>query len=187
MARISEFMRFPDIHHHEIAAIYRGLRDDAFKMLQHLTQWCAVVDLSTSSRVIVAYARYQAACSLIIPISLILNSLLRAFDPTNSSCVMRLVILVTELQLSQSVSCHRPVGSRYAPVCLLAAWTLTDNAQQLTRIETIWAEYQPDFIGFNWADRAIWLRSTFDTLCQRAVKGDYQNSFATRNDACVIL
>ncbi|KAJ5602260.1 hypothetical protein N7510_011794 [Penicillium lagena] len=193
MGRISEFMRFPDIHHHEIAATYQLLRNDAYRMINHLIQRRAGMDLSTSSATVIAYARYQAACCLIISLSLILNCLLRAFDATNSLLCEEASAFCDEIiTIAESVSCHRPLGSGYAAVCLVPAWAATDDPQQLARIETIMAEYQLDFIDFNWSDRATWLRSSFDTLRQGVAKGDRRRGFdpgkyGTGNEACVIL
>lgn len=188
MARISEFMRSPDIHHHEIAATYQRLRDDAHKMIRHLLQWRADVDVSSSSGAIIEYAHYQAACCLIISLSLILNCLLRAFDTTDFVLCKEASDFCDEIvTIAELVSCHRPVGSGYAAMCLVVAWASTDDPEQLAHIETIRAEYQLDYIGFNWSGSATWLRFVFDTLRQRVLRGDSQTSFNTGNEACAIL
>lgn len=181
-------MRFPDIHHHEIAATYQRLRDDAYKMLRHLIQWRSDLGLSTSSGAIVEYAHYPAACCLIISLSLVLGCLLRAFVTTNLLLCKEAIGFCGDIvTIAELASCHRPVGSGYAAVCPVAAWAATYDPEQLARIETTRAEYQLDYIGFNWSDRANWLQFVFDALRQRVLRGDSQSSFDSGNETCGIL
>lgn len=187
MARIAQFLQLPDIHHHEIAATYQRLRDDAYRMRKHLISWDAVVNLCTStpSAAVVAYSRYQAACCLVISLSVILNCLLRIFDRTNALLCNEASGFCDDIaSIAESVSCHRPVGSGYAVICLMTAHAAVDDPQKLARIEKIMAEYQLDFVGINWLDRATLLRSVFETL-RRDIYLRSQNRFTS--EACIIL
>ncbi|KAJ5084176.1 hypothetical protein NUU61_008755 [Penicillium alfredii] len=188
LAKIPDFLRFPDPHLHEITATYQRMRDQSYRMRHQLAQWSRVAPSSSME-----YARYRAAYCILVALAVTLNSILGAFDPSNSALAGEAAFFCEEIATTAELaSCHRPLGAGYASLCLVAAWAAVLDPRQLARIEGILLEYQTDFPEVQWFDRAVWLRTTFANLRQRVAErasvSDFEHSrlFAA-NEACVVL
>lgn len=167
-----KFVQNPEPHLAEIAKTYMQLRLDAQQIKQHLDQYAEVALGSFSSSEAARHCRIQAAYAIISTLAVLLNSLLRVFDPWNASLVSEAVFLCDEITIqAELASCYRPIGAGYIPLCLVVAWAASDNLVQLARIEAILSEYQSDFADVPWMSRAIWLANTLDSHRIRVISG----------------
>ncbi|CAP85504.1 hypothetical protein EN45_059800 [Penicillium chrysogenum] len=172
LAMFPKFVQNPESHLAEIAKTYMQLRLDAQRVKQHLDQCAETVLVSFSSSEVARHCRIQAAYAMLSTLAVLLNSLLRVFDPWNASLVSEAVFLCDEIATqAELASCYRPVGAGYIPLCLVVAWAASDNLVQLARIEAILSEYQSDFAEVPWMSRAIWLASTLDSHRIRVMSG----------------
>ncbi|KAJ5150408.1 uncharacterized protein N7500_010597 [Penicillium coprophilum] len=163
LAMFPEFVLNPDLHLAEIAKRYMQLRLDANQVKQYLDQSAEFTLVSFSSSEVARHSRIQAAYAMLCTLAVLLNSLLRVFDPWNASLMSEAAFLCDEITIqAELASCYRPVGAGYIPLCLVVAWAASDNPIQLTRIEGILSEYQSDFADVPWMSRAVWLASTLD-------------------------
>ncbi|CAI7594455.1 unnamed protein product [Penicillium discolor] len=178
LAMFPKFVQNPEPHLAEIAKTYMQLRLDAQQIKQHLDQ-CAEAALgSFSSSEVARHCRIQAAYAIISTLAVLLNSLLRVFDPWNASLESEAVFLCEEITIqAELASCYRPIGAGYIPLCLVVAWAASDNLVQLARIEAILSEYQSDFADVPWMSRAIWLASTLDSHRIRVISGKESPEF----------
>lgn len=178
LAMFPKFVQNPEPHLAEIAKTYMQLRLDAQQIKQHLDQCAAAAFGSFSSSEVARHGRIQAAYAIISTLAVLLNSLLRVFDPWNASLVSEAVFLCDEITIqAELASCYRPIGAGYIPLCLAVAWAASDNLIQLARIEAILSEYQSDFADVPWMSRAIWLASTLDRHRIRVISGKESPEF----------
>ncbi|KAJ9483284.1 hypothetical protein VN97_g10119 [Penicillium thymicola] len=178
LAMFPKFVQNPEPHLAEIAKMYMQLRLDAQQIKQHLDQCAAAALGSFSSSEVARHGRIQAAYAIISTLAVLLNSLLRVFDPWNASLVSEAVFLCDEIAIqAELASCYRPIGAGYIPLCLVVAWAASDNLIQLARIEAILSEYQSDFADVPWMSRAIWLASTLDRHRIRVISGKESPEF----------
>ena len=148
------------------------LRLDAQQVRRRLDQCAETVLVSFSSSEVARHCRIQTAYAILSTLAVLLNGLLRAFDPWNASLMSESVFLCDEITAqAERASCYRPVGAGYIPLCLVVAWAASDNLVQLARIEAILSEYQSDFAEVPWMSRAIWLASTLDSHRTRVMSG----------------
>ncbi|KAJ5214764.1 hypothetical protein N7449_001933 [Penicillium cf. viridicatum] len=178
LAMFPKFVQNPEPHLAEIVKMYMQLRLDAQQIKQHLDQ-CAEAALgSFSSSEVARHCRIQAAYAIISTLAVLLNSLLRVFDPWNASLAREAVFLCDQITIqAELASCYRPVGAGYIPLCLVVAWAASDNLVQLARIEAILSEYQSDFADVPWMSRAIWLASMLDNHRIRVISGKESPEF----------
>ncbi|KAJ5373710.1 hypothetical protein N7517_005716 [Penicillium concentricum] len=172
LAMFPKFVQNPEPHLAEIAKTYMQLRLDAHQIRQHLDQCREFTLVSFSSSEVARHSRIQAAYAILSTLAVLLNSILRVFDPWNASLVSEAVFFCNEITIQAKLaSCYRPVGAGYIPLCLVVAWAASDNPVQLARIEAILSEYQSDFADVPWMSRAVWLASTLDRHRMRVMSG----------------
>ncbi|CAI7643341.1 unnamed protein product [Penicillium glandicola] len=188
LAMFPKFVQTPEPHLPEIAKTYMQLRLDAQQIKQYLDQYAGAIPVSFSSSEVVRHSRIQAAYTMLSTLAVLLNSLLRVFDPWNASLVSEAVFLCDEIATqAELASCYRPVGAGYIPLCLVVAWAASDNLVQLARIERILSEYQSDFADVPWMSRAVWLASTLDSHRIRVISGRGAKNASVRPESCCIL
>ncbi|KAJ5810781.1 hypothetical protein N7447_010297, partial [Penicillium robsamsonii] len=164
LAVFPKFVQNPQPHLAEIAKTYMKLRLDAYQIRQQLDQCAEFILVSFSSSQVARHSRIQAAYVMLSTLAVLLNSLLRVYDPWNASLVSEAVFLCDEITIqAELASRYRPIGAGYIPLCLVVAWAASDDPVQLARIEAILCEYQSDFADIPWMGRAVWLQSTLDS------------------------
>lgn len=172
LAMFPVFIQSPESHIPEIAMTYMQLKADAQKIKWRLDQFAELDPKSFSSVAVATHSRVQAAYAMLCTLAVMLNTLLRIFDPCNPSLMSEALLFCDEIAIqAELASCYRPVGSAYIPLCLVVAWAASDNLIQLTRIERILVEYQADFAEIHWMSRASWLASTLDHHRMRLMTG----------------
>lgn len=172
LAMFPVFIQNPESHLPDIAVTYMQLKTDAQKVKWRLDQFGEAHPGSFSSMAVATHARVQAAYAMLSTLAVMLNTLLRVFDPCNPSLMSEALLFCDEIAIqAERASCYRPVGSAYIPLCLVVAWAASDNLVQLARIESILVEYQADFAEIPWMSRAKWLASTLDNHRMRLMTG----------------
>jgi hypothetical protein len=171
LAKFPDFIRDPEFHFFEIKTAYQELRADSIRLRKHLTKLsertCVGITsvLSLPSPRQRLHVRYQATYSVLLTMATILNGILRAFEPHDLILAEESVTFPNEIMaLAEQASPYRPLGSSYMPLCLIAAWAVTNDLPRRVGMEKMLAEYQKDFASANWMEYAIWLRHRLETL-----------------------
>lgn len=162
LANFPEWIRRPDPYIHEIAAVYLTMEDDAKRMRQYLDHWPDPASTSFTDSTTVGHCRYQAGYTLVVTLALILNTLLRAFDPNNMVLTTEEYTLCEEIIRESEVACrYRPLGAAYVSLCLVVGCSAAEDRQQLARLQTLLIDYSTDFKEIDWMERVMWLRACF--------------------------
>lgn len=162
LANFPQWIRRPDLCIHEIAAVYLTMRDDATRMRQYLDHWPDPASTCFTDSLTVEHCRYQAGYTLVVTLALILNTLLRAFDPSNSVLTAEEYALCEDLIRESEVACrYRPLGAAYVSLCLVVGCSAAEDRQQLARLQALLIDYSTDFKEINWMERVMWLRTCF--------------------------
>lgn len=111
------------------------------------------------------YAGLQTAYCLLLALALILNGILRAYEPHDTIIVGESARFADEIiTLAHKLSERRPLGASYIPVCLTPVWATTDDPLKQAEVEKMLAEYQTDFAQAKWIDIAIWTKGMLNRL-----------------------
>lgn len=162
LANFPEWIRRPDPHFHEIAAVYITMTDDAKRMRRYLDHWSTPPPTSFRDPITVEHCRYQAGYTLVVTLALILNTLLRMFDPNNTVLKVEEYTLCEEIIRESVVACrYRPLGAAYVSLCLVVGCSAAEDPQQLARLQALLTDYSTDFKEINWVERVMWLRACF--------------------------
>lgn len=107
-AMFPEYIHNPHLHLSEITATYAVLQSDARRMYGFLDQ-----DLFVSLPRI-HQSRYRAAYTVVVTLALLLNTLLRCFDPTETILVQKSKFFCQQvIECADAASCDRPLGAAY--------------------------------------------------------------------------
>ena len=160
LARFPGFVRNPEEHHLEIKFMYQQICLDIPKVAYHL-------GLSTDGTGV--QSRLQAMYSLLLCIALVLNGLLRAFDPFDAFILEEAGRFSDEATyLAERAKQYRPLGASHIGMCLMAAWAVTDDDTfRRTTTERLLLEYQSDFAMARWLEGGLWLKKKYFDLRQR--------------------
>ncbi|KAJ5116814.1 hypothetical protein N7456_001162 [Penicillium angulare] len=196
IARISTFMRYPDIHHDEIVLIYQRLYQAIDSMIPYVESTRSSIDFSRCSITydeLAPFLTAQAGCNMIISLALILNGLQQSFGDKDPSLSQQAVFLCDRIASSiESATCYRPLGSSYAPVCLIATWPVASDPITRRRIEALMMQYEQDLNGSRMMGCSLWIRSIFTGLNARMVDGASREiydpaAFGMQKEACIIV
>jgi hypothetical protein len=177
IAMIPEFVQNPDAHLSEIARIYLILKNDSLTLKPVLDECAKFVLVSFSSPDVARHCKVQSAYTIVCTLAVLLNSLLRVFDPLNTNLTEETAHFCNEIIIqTELASCYRPVGSSYSPLCLIVAWATTDDIFQLAKIESLIAVYQSDFAEVPWMSQAICLGLILNSHRVRTASGKLLNS-----------
>lgn len=162
LANFPEWIRRPDAYIPEVAAVYLTMRDDAKRMRLYLDHWSDPASTSFTDSATVEHCRYQAGYTLVVTLALILNTLLRAFDPNDTVLTAEAFTLCEEIIRESEIACrYRPLGAAYISLCLVVGCSAAEDPQQLARLQALLTDYSTDFKEINWIERVMWLRACF--------------------------
>lgn len=163
MAQIPNFVREPEQHLVEMRFAYKQIQVDVQKLRRRLVK---VAELPTSTGRL--HSTCLAAHGLLLCEALIVNAVLRAFNPYDSSLIEDSASFSNEtVTLAEEASQYRPIGASHVPLCLIVAWAATDDMSRRVEIERVLADYQADFMVARWLDSAFLLDSQFQDLRRR--------------------
>lgn len=163
VARIPDFIQHPQLYLSEVKWRYPRLKADCQIVRTSLAKMAELIsspeaDLST----IKTYAHCQTAYGLALSMATILNGILPAFDPRDTSLVEDSASFVDEIViLTEQASRFRPLAASYIPVCLATGWAATDDPSRKAEIESHLAEYQTDLADARWLEGAMWLKAQY--------------------------
>ncbi len=96
-------------------------------------------------------ARRQCLYGFGLTMSILLNTILRAYDPKDANLVDEPNHLAHEIiaLAEQQASIYRPLGAAYMLLCLMSAWTASadTDASIHAEVDPVLADYQLDFLG----------------------------------------
>lgn len=164
LARIPDFVRHPTFYLSEVEWRYPRLRADCQTVHTRLAKMTELVSSSkVDSSIITIYAHSQAAYGLLLTLASILNGILRAFNPGNTSLAEDSASLVHEiLTLAERASPFRPLAASYIPLCLTTGWAVTDDTSRKVEIEEYLVDWQTDLGEARWLEGAIWLKGEYE-------------------------
>lgn len=114
------------------------------------------------------YSQIQAAYGLLLTITQLLNSVLRASDPCNISLAEESVFITNEImKLAEPASYQRPLGSCYYPLALLAAYAATESPSIKDEVELMLVDYGQDLGGTEWLLAAKYVEQTVEGMHEK--------------------
>ncbi|KAL2871028.1 Zn(II)2Cys6 transcription factor domain-containing protein [Aspergillus lucknowensis] len=165
MAQVTQWLRDPALHLVNIATAYNQLIADCSTMHSMLDK---IVELEASGNPFLSgrlHTRPQAAYSVLICLALILNLVMRIFDPNSETLAEEAADLIGEsIWLSRLADRHRPFGVSFMPVSLATAWMAADSMAVKDQIRDILIGYQADFPAMNWIETCSWLQNKYDEI-----------------------
>ena len=170
LAKVPDFIRYPESHLFDMQLMYEQKRIDVKRMQRRLAKSVLppAHEIGKFSPPVSAKSLnylYYAAYHLLLGLALILNGLLRGLNPSDSLLAEESITFSEEvIDLAERMSQYRPLGAGYVPVCLAAAWAATADLSQHGRIEDLISDYQKDFSSTCWMEGAIWLKNRFTIL-----------------------
>lgn len=158
------------------------MRADAPKLRQRLAQLTeltssgAIRPLSPRTPIMGLHTRYQGAYGILLALASTLNGILRAFDPDDMTMVEESASFSIDIMtVAAHASQYRPLGASYVPLCLIAAWAVTEDPPKQAEVEKMLAEYQRDFVEARWMHCAIWLKNRFESLRRKVSTSHLEN------------
>lgn len=157
------------MHLSELQARYRSLKRDCDSMESILSktpmtrsaEGVLITDLAPAAKRL--HVRQQTGHGILLMIALALNAILQTHKPSNSD----LSLLASEadnlvdqvIDLATQAMQYRPLAASATPICLIAAWAVTDDVFKQERLQGLLDEYQQDFASVRWRDQASGLKA----------------------------
>jgi hypothetical protein len=158
LAKLSDYITYPEMHLFDIKSAYQRMGIDLPKMRLCISTVTSISARSAQLPPTTIRARLQSALGLLLTFAIILNTLLRTFEPKNLYLVQESALLSDEIvALAEDAAQYRPLGSSAMPICLIAAWASTYDLQIRSKVEKVIEVYQSDFPISKWMDTARWL------------------------------
>lgn len=190
LAKIPNFIRYPEVHLFDMQLTYEQKRIDIEKMRSRL---CDIADLPPAHEIgrfappvsgkTLLYL-YWTAYVLLLALALVLNGLLRALDPLDITLVEDCIVFSDEVTIiGEHMMQYRPLGAGFVPICLTAAWAATSDPEKRAKIQELILDYQQDFAGARWMDGAFWLKDRFDLLRFKTMAIKLEEEQRSRNYA----
>ncbi|KAJ5902028.1 hypothetical protein N7495_002556 [Penicillium taxi] len=168
--KFEEYLRNPYPHIADITSAYEKLRDDEYRISKYLDQCGPIDKAGFSSFEVVQLSGYRAAYDVVIALAVVLNNILRAFDPTNATLAGDSAFLCEKTLAEAELAFHyRPLGAAHVIPCLAIALAFAEDPHQMSRIECVLSEYQTYYGEGQWKKLAIWLRAVLQ--CHRGQGG----------------
>ncbi|PLB52103.1 hypothetical protein P170DRAFT_377587 [Aspergillus steynii IBT 23096] len=176
LANIPQYIREPEQHAFEIEALYNAMRIDMPKIRTLLNETTSKLfptpEASPGIAAMRTFTRYQAAYGILMSLGIMLNRILREFDPGDAALRDEGENIFDETMiLAYEAARHRPLGSAYMPLCLASAWAATTDPLKKAQAEAILAEYQKDFAEARWLAGGVWLAKKFESLRRKLSGG----------------
>lgn len=168
LARIPDLLREPAKHIDDILTSYQRIRIEIPLLKGSLELADALVSGSPTNESIKTRIHYQALVGLLLASALIFNAYLRAFGADDGNMIEEADNMANDaIKLAHDASQYRPLGASFAPLCLIPAWTATDNIEIQQRVIEALRIYQDDFSAATsrgWYVMAYWLRGELDRI-----------------------
>ncbi|KAF2096262.1 hypothetical protein NA57DRAFT_67772 [Rhizodiscina lignyota] len=148
IADMPRFIRDPELHYVDMQYTYQLIQAEYPKLQQRVAK--LEDEVSSTKTPTLPFMKlqhaHQATYGIIMTAALILNGMLRAFEPYNYALVEDSILFTNEvLALAEKAARYRPLGAGYIPLCLMAAWATLDDTSKRAEVEMMLAVYQTDF------------------------------------------
>lgn len=185
LAKIPDFLHHPEVYFFEIQATYQLMLVEVPKLRGWLAKTLEQIQtLSLGAKAITFHTRLQSSYALLITMALLLNGILRAFDPLDISLINEAMHIPSELlEISKDASKFRPLGASYMPLCLMTAWAATPNILDRPAIEEMIEDYSTDFAIASWMVAAVWLENQLNGIRLRPATSFLEQRFEGPIDA----
>jgi hypothetical protein len=165
--RIPRFTKFdpgllPDII--SLYQVHRPLLESAKQQLTTMS-YLDTKKFVTTPIMIKAHADQLRICGMVLLCSLILNAVLRAYDPSDMLLVGDFICLSREVcLLAEDAAAYRPLGASYMSLCYMVMWGATSDKAIKADAEKLMAEHGSDFLGSRGLRSAKKLQRKFQRL-----------------------
>ncbi|KAL2820961.1 hypothetical protein BDW59DRAFT_111865 [Aspergillus cavernicola] len=177
MAQISQWVRDPALHLVDIATAYNQLIIDCVTMRSVLDKVVGMHASGPPQPGTRLYTLPQAAYSMLTCLALILNLMLRIFDPYSTSLAEEAGDLITEtIWLAQLSDKYRPFGVSFMPPCLVMAWTAAEDLAVKQQIQDILVGYEADFPATRWVETCLWMQNKYEDIRRKQLRELYPAS-----------
>lgn len=160
LAKLPRYIQDSEAYLFEMKLVYRQIMKEMPRLCRHVAKI-----RETTLSIHVPVMRLYASC-LLLALAILLNDILRAFDPYDDLLVDESAFFVSELMvLAEEVTLAIPLGAAYMPVCLIAVWATTEDASTQARVEDLLIEYQAAALDRSrWFDTATWTKNRLRRL-----------------------
>lgn len=188
MSKIPVYIRSPESHLTDMGIAYAKLSDTARKLRTHIDQMPVTDSNSFSSPDVLEKSRTQAGYTFVLTTALVINALLRVFDPFNSELLKDAAFYCDEITYQAvAASCYRPLGSSYSAVCLMVALATAEEPEQMAQVELVLDEYESDFEHAGWKTRAMSLKRVLNYHRARVIPGALVEAQMDSTDVCCMM
>ncbi|KAL4866277.1 hypothetical protein BDV12DRAFT_137797 [Aspergillus spectabilis] len=171
MAQMAQWIRSPAFHLVDIHTAYNQLMIDCVTMRSVLNKIAEIEASGVQQPSTRLHTRPQAAYSMLISLALVLNLMLRIFDPDSFSLADEAAVLADEsIWLSELAAKYRPFGVTFMPVCLVMAWTASDNIAVRQQVQDILIGYEVDFPAVKWVQTCWWMQRKYDEIRRKQLE-----------------
>jgi hypothetical protein len=130
------------------------------------------------------HAFYQKAYAVFRAVAILLNGILRVYEPHDDALERENADMGHELiNLSLEGSIWKPIGAGWVPVCLICAWGATTDPMRRARMEKIWNDCWSEITPQSLDAAAASIGDSFDQLRLAAMRsealGIYAEPFTT--------
>ncbi|KAL4911167.1 hypothetical protein BDW74DRAFT_142502 [Aspergillus multicolor] len=165
MVQIAQWIRDPGLHLLDIDTAYNQLIADCVTMravLDRATEFDMPGASQPGNRV---NTRPQVSYSMLICLALVLNQVIRIFDPNNIALLDEAADLVSEtIWLARLAERYRPFGVSFMPVLLVIAWNATEDFDVRSQVQEILVGYETDFPAVKWVQTCYWMQNKYNEI-----------------------
>lgn len=172
----------------DMGMAYTKLSDTARKLRSYMDEMPLTDSKSFSSPAVLEKSRTQAGYTFVLTTALVINALLRVFDPSNSGLLKDTAFYCDEIvHQAAAASCFRPLGSAYSAVCLAVALATAEEPEQMAQVELVLDEYESDFEHAGWKARAMALKKVLNHHRGRVIPGAMVEAQMNSAEVCCMM
>lgn len=161
------------MHLSDIRERYEHARHESHILLNFVANILAgqptTVLFTSNLTTIRTYILCAVSAGLVMTIAMILNQILRIFNPSDSLLQQDITYLASEvISLAEGAKCHGPVGSLFVPIMLCVAAATTSCEKTNEKLAELIEPNQVVYRGAKSSDIILWLRRRFAGMRKRA-------------------
>jgi hypothetical protein len=163
LAKFQGFIHDPETHIWEIRALYQEMMLDIPRIGQFIGQLAEAAAQNPKAKL--AHVRYEQSYDVLMALALILNSIMRVYDPDDITLAGECMIFCARLiaQAKEKMA-FMPFGGSYIPICLVSVWAATEDPSQRAEVEALMKIYQISHPQISWLVYAEWFKNKYDCL-----------------------
>lgn len=118
------------------------------------------------------HAFYQRTYAIYLALEIMLNGILRAYEPEDLLLIDESDHLCAEIiSLCHQASIWKPMGAGWIPLCLVAAWSATTDMMRKTDLARVWNDLWSEYMPQPIEAACYYSYTSFDGLRAAAMRG----------------